>query len=458
MRVFKVRRSPDQEGIFQMRSSHNLAGIETTFDEDNLVANAGLLAPAALAQQLGIAETVDERVRLPSDAAGRANCGTKAMTVIGAMLAGGDSIDDCDVLRAGAGPEVFDQLRAPSTIGTWLRSFNWASVRQLDAVSRTTLARAWEAGLGPDLDADLTIDLDSTICQTYGVAKQGGVFGYTKVRGYHPLLATTAETGEVLHSRMRGGNASAARGAGSFTREMIGRVRDAGSTGALTLRADSAFYSRAFVSACRDHDARFSVTVRMLKPIRQAIEAIPERDWVPIPYWIDGGADVAETTYTAFKGTRDQIDLRLIVRRVRPTPGSQLALDVVFDYHPLLTDRDDEMLAVEADHRAHASIELDIRDLKAGGLAHVPSGKFTANAAWLALTVLAHNLGRWTLAAAGGTFRRATTQTLRAKLISMPARLVHTARRLKLRAPTNWPWRTAFDDALNTIRLIPAPG
>jgi hypothetical protein len=441
-----------------MRSSHNLAGIETTFDEDNLVANAGLLAPAALAQQLGVAETVDERVRLPVDAAGRANCGTKAMTVIGAMLAGGDSIDDCYVLRAGAGGEVFDQIRAPSTIGTWLRSFNWASVRQLDAVSRITLARAWGAGLGPDLDADLTIDLDSTICQTYGVNKQGGVFGYTRVRGYHPLLATSAETGEVLHSRMRGGNAGAARGAGSFTREMIGRVRDAGSTGALTLRADSAFYSRAFVTACRDHDARFSVTVRMLKPVRQAIEAIPEEDWVPIPYWIDGGADVAETTYTAFKGTRDQIDLRLIVRRVRPTPGSQLALDVVFDYHPLLTDRDDEMLTVEADHRAHASIELDIRDLKAGGLAHVPSGKFTANAAWLALAVLAHNLGRWTLAAAGGSFRRATTETLRAKLISMPARLVHTARRLKLRAPTNWPWRAAFDNALHTIQLIPAPG
>jgi hypothetical protein len=154
-----------------MRSSHTLAGIETTFDEDNLVANAGLLAPGALAQKLGVAELIDQHLQLPVDAVGRANGGTKAMTVIGAMLAGGDSIADVDVLRAGAGPELFDQGRAPSTIGTWLRGFIWASVRMLDKVSRQVLARAWQAGLGPDLDADLTVDFDSTICQVYGTAK-----------------------------------------------------------------------------------------------------------------------------------------------------------------------------------------------------------------------------------------------------------------------------------------------
>jgi hypothetical protein len=149
--------------------------------------------------------------------------------------------------------------------------------------------------------------------------------------------------------------------------------------------------------------------------------------------------------------------LRLIVRRVRPTPGSQLALDVVFDYHAILTDRTEPMLILEADHRAHAVIELAIRDLKAGGLAHLPSGIFTANAAWLALAVLAHNLGRWTLAAAGDRWSKATTETLRTKLVSMPARLVHSARRLKLRAPTNWPWREAFETALVRIAAIPAP-
>jgi hypothetical protein len=445
------------EGISQMRSSHNLAGIETTFDEDNLVANAGLVVPGALAQKLGVAELIDEHLKLPADAVGRANGGTKAMTVIGAMLAGGDSIADVDVLRAGAGPELFDQGRAPSTIGTWLRGFIWASVRMLDGVSRQVLARAWAAGLGPDLDADLTVDFDSTICQVYGTAKQGAEFGYTKVRGYHPLLATLVGTGEVLHARMRGGNAGAARGAGSFVRETIRRIRDAGATGALTVRADSAFYSRAFVTACRKHGAAFSVTVDKNTAIRRAIAQIDEAAWVPIPYWLEGGADVAETTYTAFKKTKDEIELRLIVRRVRPTPGSQLALDVVFDYHAILTDRTEPMLELEADHRAHAVVELAIRDLKAGGLAHVPSGKFTANAAWLALAVLSHNLGRWTLAAAGENWRRATTETLRTKLMSMPARLVHTARRLKLRAPTNWPWRDTFETALARIAAIPAP-
>jgi hypothetical protein len=440
-----------------MRSSHTLARVETTFDEDNLVPNAGLQVPAALAQKLGVAELVDERVKLPKGVAGRANCGTKAMTVIGAMLAGGDSIDDVDVLRAGAAPELFDEVRAPSTIGTWLRAFNWASVRMLDAVSREVLARAWQAGLGPELDADLTIDLDSTVCQVYGINKQGAKYGYTKVRGYHPLLATLAGTGEVLHARMRGGNAGSARGAASLVRETISRVRNAGATGALTLRADSAFYSKSFVRACRDHDARFSVTVKQLKPIKKAIAAIPEEDWVPIDYWLEGGADVAETTYTAFTNTKHEITLRLIVRRVRPTPGSQLALDVVFDYHPILTDRHGGMLEIEADHRAHAVVELAIRDLKAGGLAHVPSGKFNANAAWLALAILAHNLGRWSLKAAGAHWQHATTETLRTKLVSMPARLVHTARRIKLRAPTNWPWREPFENALQRIAAIPAP-
>ena len=441
-----------------MRSSHNLAVLETTFTDDNLVPNGGLQVPAALAQKLGIAELVDARVKLPADAAGRANCGVKALTVVGAMLAEGDSIDDCAVLRAGAAAELFDATRAPSTIGTWLRSFNWAAVRMLDAVSRETLARAWAAGLGPDLDADLTIDVDSTICQTYGTQKQGAKFGYTKVRGYHPLVASLADTGEVLHARMRGGNAGSARGAGSLVRETVRRVRDAGATGGLTIRADSAFYARSFVRACRAHDVRFSVTVKLLKPIREAIEAIPEADWVAIPYWLAGGADVAETTYTAFKGTKDEVELRLIVRRVRPTPGSQLALDVVFDYHPFLTDRDGDMLWLEADHRRHASVELVIRDLKAGGLAHVPSGKFNANAAWLALAVLAHNLARWCLKAAGGDWACATMDTFRRHIVAMPARIVHSARKLKcLRAPTDWPWRHAYRAAMTVIRALPAP-
>jgi Transposase DDE domain group 1 len=439
-----------------MRSSHKLDRVVVSFDEDNLVPNAGLVAPAELAQKLGVGELVDERVRLTGP--GKANSGIKALTVVGAMLAGGDSIDDTDVLRAGAVPKVFDQTRAPSTIGTWLRCFTWAAVRMLDAVLRVVLVRAWAAGLGPDLAAPLTIDCDSTICETYGTKKQGGVFGHTMVRGYHPMVSSCTQTQEVLHARMRGGNAHSARGAAGFIRETIARVRAAGARGPLTVRADSAFYSKGFLWACREADARFSVTVKMNPSIRRAIDGIPDDAWTKIPYWLEGGADVAELPYRCFAG-RHAMKVRLIVRRVRPTPGSQLALDVVFDYHALVTDREGTMLELEADHRDHAVVELVIRDLKAdAGLAHLPSGKFPANAAWLALTTLAYNLGRWTLRAAGGEWATATIGTLRRCLLSMPARLARSARRLRLRAPTNWPWRHTLMRARAVFAAIPAPG
>ena len=448
----------EPEGTCRVKASHNLAAVAVSFDEDNLVPNAGLVAPASLAARLGIAGLVDRRVRLRKDAPGAASSGAKALTVLGSMLAGGDSIDDVDVLRAGAAPELFDDTRAPSTIGTWLRAFRWCNLRELDAVCRETLAAAWTAGLGPaDRSAPLTIDVDSTVCQAYGTKKQGCKFGYTKVRGFHPLLATVASTGEVAHVRMRGGNAASAKGARSFVTETIGRVREAGATGELTVRADSAFYSRAMLWACRKAGAKFSVTVRMNRSVRAAIDAIPDDAWTPIPYWLDGGADVAEVAYSAFSG-RHRMDVRLIVRRVRPSPGSQLALDVVFDYHALVTDRDGATLTLEADHRAHAQVELVIRDLKDGPLAHLPSGKFAANGAWLALTTLAHNLGRWTLTAAGPEFDAATVGSLRRKVIAMPARLVSSGRRLRLRAPTNWPWRHAVERALAVVAAIPAPG
>ena len=201
-------------------------------------------------------------------------------------------------------------------------------VRQLDRVSRGLLARSWAAGAGPG-DAPFTIDLDSTLCETHGLAKEGARHhGYTGVRGYHPLLAVAARTGEVLMARLRGGRANTARGAAHFLRETVARVRDAGAIGQLTVRADSGFYTHAVVAACRAMDVRFSVTVRQQRNLRTLIEAIPEEDWTPIPYWLPGGAAVAETTYTPFQHTGDATAVRLIVRRVTPTPGSQLALFV----------------------------------------------------------------------------------------------------------------------------------
>lgn len=328
-----------------MRACQDLSRVSISFDEPNLVSHAGLLAAAELAQRLGVAELIDERVDL-GDAPGAANIGIKAMTMIGGMLAGADSIDDMEVMRAGATSEVFT-VRAPSTLGTCLRSFSFGDVRSLDAVSRELLVRAWAAGAGPAPGADVTVDLDSTICEVYGTTKQGAAFGYTNVRGYHPLLATCAGDADrggatqLLHSRLRGGNAHTARGAGSFVAETLTRLRAAmpagtnGKRGTVRLRMDSGFYSRTVVRAARRAGARFSITVRSNASVKAAIAAIDERAWVPIPYWSsdgvfgyrdDGtaisGADVAEVGYTAFADTPDAVDVRLVVRRVRPTPGS----------------------------------------------------------------------------------------------------------------------------------------
>ena len=235
-------------------------------------------------------------------------------------LAGGDCIDDADALRSGGTARVLGStVKAPSTLGTFLRSFRWGHVRQLDRVSRELLAQAWAAGAGPG-DGPLTIDLDSTICETYGLAKEGARrHGYTGQRGYHPLLAVAAGTGEVLMARLREGRANTARGAAHFLRETVGRVRYAGATGRLMVRADSGFYNHAIVAVCRKVKVRFSITVRQHQSLRNLIWAIPEADWRPIPYWMEGAADVAEINYTPFKGEPDAVPVRLIVRRVRPT-------------------------------------------------------------------------------------------------------------------------------------------
>ena len=205
-----------------------------------------------------------------------------------------------------------------------------------------------------------------------------------------------AGTGDVLMSRLREGRSNTARGAAHFLRETLGRVRYAGAWGQLTMRADSGFYTHSIVThsivaLCRKMKVRFSITVRQHAQLRKLIEAIPEAEWTPIPYWMDGAADVAEAEYTPFRSEPDAAPVRLIVRRVKPTPGSQLALFASYSYHAFITDRDGDTLELEADHRRHAEIENAIRDLKYGvGLNHLPSGRFAANAAWLAVPVMAH--------------------------------------------------------------------
>ena len=342
-------------------------------------------------------------------------------------------------------------------MGTFLRSFRWGHVRQLDRVSRELLARAWAAGAGPG-DAPFTIDLDSTICETYGLDKEGARHhGYTGQRGYHPLLAVAAGTGDVLMARLREGRSNTARGAAHFLRETVGRVRHAGAKGQLTMRADSGFYTHGVVSVCRKTKVRFSITIRQRARLRNLIEAIPEAYWTPIPYWMEGAADVAEAEYTPFRNESDAAPVRLIVRRVKPAPGSQLALFASYSYHGFITDRDGDTLELEADHRRHAEIENAIRDLKYGvGLNHLPSGRFAANGAWLAVQVMAHNLARW-MARIGLGEQIVTTKTLRRRFFSLAGRLTRKARRLTLHLPQQWPWETQFSRALARLRALPLP-
>ena len=294
--------------------------IHVAFDDPRLVADAGLLLPVTLAGRLGLSQPADSHLDL-GDAPGRANAGDKILTLVASALAGGDCIDD-DALRCGGTGRVLSStVKAPSTLGTFLRSFRWGHVRQMDRVSRELLARAWDAGAGPG-DSPLTIDLDSTVCETYGLAKEGARHhGYTGQRGSHPLLAGAAGTGEVLMARLRAGRANTARGAAHFLRETVGRVRHAGATGQLTVRTDSGFYTRDIVTVCRNNDVRFSITVRQHTRLRNIIEAIPERDWTPIPYWMEGAACVAEITYRPFRVEPDAAPVRLIVRRSGPRPA-----------------------------------------------------------------------------------------------------------------------------------------
>ncbi len=461
-----------------MRVSHSLDAVGVSFDDDRLVANAGLLAPATLAEHLGLRDLFETHVDL-GDAPGRANVGHKAMTVIHGVLAGADSIDDCQVLRSGAtGALLGHSVAAPSTIGTFLRSFRWGHACQVDKVAGEVLGRGWAAGAGPG-DAPVTLDVDSSICETYGLQKQGGTrFTYTHVRGYHPLFATVAATGDVVHSRLRGGNAHTARGAASFLAETFARTRAAGASGPVSMRADSGFFSKKVIDACVAAGVDYSITVKLYKGLHGLISKIPDDAWTAIPYFLDDGADVAEIAYRALGKGRKGVDCRLIVRRTRPTPGSQLALLVDYSYHAFITNRSGDKVALDADHRRHAVVENTIRDLKYGvGLNHLPSGRFGANAAWLGLNVIAHNMARWTariggldtdgvhaphdtdpatVAPDGRPARKSfvATDTLRRRHLAIPGRLASSARRLMVHLPTNWPWADEFNDCLANLRAV----
>ena len=408
-----------------MQSSHTFSDLSVMFDDDHAVANAGLALAGLLSEKLGLEQLCDERISVGPFP------GRRAATLVHSLVVGGTCIDDADVLRSGSTEAVLShRVMAPSTLGTFLREFTFGNVRQLDSVTEQLLTRAWALGAGPG-ETPMTIDIDSTICEVHGAHKHGAGYGYTHVLGYHPVLATRADTGEVLHLRFRKGSANTQRGAQRFVRETVGRVRRAGASGTLTLRADSGFFSKYVVMACRDHDVRYSITVRQTPVITRAIEQIDEEDWTSIDYTANGEAWVAETDYQG---------QRLIVRRTKlnePRP----ALFPDYRYHAFVTDRVGDAVLLDVDHRRHAVVELAIRDLKEGsGLEHCPSGDFNANAAWAVLASIAHNLVRWVAALGLGVTGPLVAKTIRRKFITVPGRLTNHARRRHLHLPTHWPW------------------
>ncbi len=432
--------------MVQGREGVVLDRLRVEFDDERAVANAGLMLPAMLAGRLGLEALVSEAVDL-SGRTGGARPGRKVLSLVHGMLAGADSIDDMDVLRAGrTGLVLGHRAMAPSTLGTFLRAFTFGHVRQLDRVLDQALRRAWAAGAGPGGER-LVIDIDSFVGEVHGYEKEGAAYGYTRELGYHPLLATRAGSAEVLHIRNRKGSANTQRGNGRFLDELLARVRRAGASGTILIRADSGFESKKIFRKLDGQGVEFSIGVKLHKHVREAIEQIPEEDWRQLAEYPDTGeAQIAETRLG---------DWRLVVRRVR-TLSRQQQLFPTWQHFAFATNRTEALELVEAEHREHAVVELAIRDLKEQALAHFPSGRFAANSAWCVIAALAHNLGRWTSLIGLPAEPPRTAGTRRRRLFELPGRLTRSARRWTLHLPARWPWQLLFIEALERIRALPA--
>ena len=450
-----------------MRVCHDVTAV---FDDPNLVSCAGLAPVLQLAERAGLQRLVAEHVDL--GVPGGVHPHLKVGSLVAGMVAGADSIDDMALLRHGAMRRLFAGVRAPSTLGTFLRSFTFGHVRQLDAVaSRLLINLAREAPLLPGAAELAYLDVDDTLRQTYGYAKQGAGRGYTGVKGLNALLAivsTPSSAPMIAAARLRKGSTNSARGAHRFVTDALITAKKAGASGVLVLRADSAFYGHDVTAAALQQGAKFSVTARQDKAVRKAITTISDDAWTTINYtdavfdeqqqrWISD-AEVAEIGYTAFtsRPKTQHVTARLIVRRVKDmNPNNQSELFTAYRYHAVFTNSPLSMLAAEKAHRAHAIVEQVIADLKNGPLAHLPSGYFWANSAWLVCATMAFNLTRAAGVLASTFHAKATTGTIRAQLITIPGRLARSARRLTLHLPTDWPWQKAWEQMATAANSPP---
>jgi hypothetical protein len=426
-----------------------LDGVRAEFNDERLVNDAGLLLTATLAERLGLEELVNESIWLPYLTPGAALPGRKVMTLVHGMVAGADSVDDMNLLRAGSTEMILGhRVMAPSTLGTFLRAFTFGHVRQLDRVLDVALERAWSSGAGPG-DGPLVIDIDSFIGEVHGYEKQGAGYGYTRIYGYHPILATRADTGEILHIRLREGKANTQRGLARFIDELLARVRRAGHSSQVVIRADSGFENYKVMRTLQRAGVEFSIAVKQSPTIHALIEQIPEDSWRAVTgYPDDGEAQVAEIRHPT-------TGFRLIARRTRLT-GTQADLFPNWRHHAFMTNRTLPAMVADTDHRDHATVELIIRDLKDQALAHFPSGQFQANSAWTVIAALAHNLARWTTLIGLPNQAVQTARTRRRHLLSVPGRLTRTARRWTLKLPARWPWQTDFHTVLDALRALPA--
>jgi hypothetical protein len=449
-----------------MRLSHTRPVVAARFDEPNLVSAAGLVPVMRLARTAGLGALAAELLSVPTDKG--ANAGGKVTALVAGMVAGADSIEDMALLRHGTMRRVFDQPYAPSTLGSFLRAFRFGHVRQLDAVAARLLrGLAARTPLLAGIDEGLvSVDVDDTVIEVHGHAKQGAGFGYSGVRGLNALLATVTTdrcAPVVLAQRLRKGSANSARGAQRLVRDALATVRALRArhtASRVLLRADSAFYGHATIGAAVAAGALVSVTVRMDAKVKAAIAGIAPDAWTAIAYtdavydpdsgrWISR-AEVAEVPFTAFSSRKraDQVAGRLVVRRIpdlnAPTNPQQAALFDVWRFHAFFTTSDLDTVTADKTHRGHAIIEQVNADLKNSALAHLPSGKFTANSAWLVLAVIAFNLTRAAATVAGHGLAKAVTGTIRRTLIAVPARIACSARRVTLHLPTAWPWQSAW--------------
>jgi hypothetical protein len=469
-----------------VKLSHTLSVTSPRFDDPNLVSSAGLVPALALADRAGLRELVDQHLTVPTDKG--ANAGLKVSSLVAGMIAGADSIDDMALLRHGGMGRIFTGGYAPSTLGSFLRSFAFGHIRQLDAVaSRFLLALAGLAGMftaghAPDFGEYALLDVDDTLIEVHGHAKQGAGFGYTRVRGINALLATLSTTRlapVIVAQRLRKGACNSSRGAKRLVGDAVKTARRLlGPSGRVLVRMDSAYYGRGPVHAALAGGAAVSVTVRMNNRIRAAITSLGEQSWTPIEYtnavfdedngvWVSR-AEVTEAAFTAFAAQpkADHVEGRLVVRRIPDLNAAKhraTGQDTLFDtwrFHAFFTTADPQLLdtvAADKTHRGHAIIEQVHADLKGSALAHLPSGMFTANAAWLVLAVLAFNLTRAAGVLTGTELARATTATVRRKLIGVPARAASHGRRLILHLPHAWPWQTAWSELFDRLADPPPP-